>query len=258
MSNHGVGDIDGLFRAARADGLADGTIGLVVSNLNGPTLMQPIGVSLHDLSRNDVTLVMNIIDMSGSMSPHADTVVDAYNSDYLGALAGSAGADGILVSTVLFNERVVLLHGYVNLGDVPVLTAGNYNPAGTTALYDAVAGGVTNMVLYAQQLRQNGVMARCLLIVYSDGQDNASRQSAHAVRRAAVELLQQELYTLAYVAFHGGDKSEIELRKLAEAIGFPHLLSATLNAAELRRIFQMASRSAVSVSRGAAYGAGII
>jgi len=257
MSDNGLGNIDDLFQSAQQDGLTDDTMDLVVSNLNSPTMLAPVGVGLDDLASNDVTLAMNIIDMSSSMTPYRGDLIRAYNDDYLAAMAGSTAADDILVSTILFNDQLLLAHGYLPLGDTPPLTASRYAPAGTTALYDAVASGLTNMVLYAQQLRQSGVMVRCLVIVYSDGEDNASRQPAAAVRRAAQELLRHEIYTLAYVGFRPGDVGMQEVRALADTIGFPEALPAGLSQRELRRIFHLASVSTVRTSRRSGVAGGV-
>jgi len=256
-TNNGLGNLDDLFQSARDDGLTAATLDLVVSNLNGPTMTLPVGMPLDQLATNEVTLAMNILDMSGSMAPYAADLIRAYNQDYLAAMLGSSAADDILISTILFNDRVKLLHGYVNLADAPRLTAKAYDPDRTTALYDAVAGGLTNMVLYAQQLRQSGVMVRGIVIVYSDGADNASKQRARDVRRAAQELLKQEIYTLAYVGFgqkpplgFRGTNGRSPIQQLADEIGFPIALAAGLEHSELRRIFHLASVSAVQVSQG--------
>lgn len=249
MNNNGLGNLDDLFQSAQDDGLTDDTMGLVIANLNGPTMTQPVGVGLDDLATNDVTLAMNILDMSGSMFPFAADLIRAYNDDYLTAMSGSTAADDILVSTILFDDEVELFHGYVNLKDAPPLTRAVYQPDGSTALYDAVAAGLTNMVLYAQQLRQSGVMVRCIVIVYTDGEDNASKQQASAVKRAAQELLKHEMYTLAYVGFSTQNLSEAELRKQASRIGFPDVLVAGLSHEALRRIFHLVSVSTVRVSQ---------
>lgn len=248
-SKPGLGNIDDIFQSAHEDGLTDNTMDLVVANLDGPTMMTAVGMPLDQLATNEVTLAMNIIDMSGSMATHAAGLIRAYNQDYLAAMAGSSAADDILVSTILFNNDVELLHGYIPLNDAPQLTRHIYDPGHRTALYDAVAAGLTNMVLYAQQLRQSGVMVRCIVIAYSDGMDNASRQRAAAVRRATRELLKNEIYTLAYVGFRSGGIEESELRHLADKIGFPDVLTARLSHQELRRIFQLVSMSTISASK---------
>lgn len=253
---NGFGNLDDLFQSAQADGLTDDTLDLVATNLNNVALTS-IGTPLDQLASNEVTLAMNIIDMSGSMASHAADLIRAYNDDYLAAMAGSTAADDILVSTLLFNARVKLLHGYLNLLDAPPLMRHIYDPDGTTALYDAVATGLTNMVVYAQHLRQRGVMVRCIVIVYSDGEDNASQQSATAVRRASQELLKHEIYTLAYVGFNSNDLTEDQLQRLADEIGFPETLIAGLDHAELRRIFHLVSVSTVRASQQQGSMAGI-
>jgi hypothetical protein len=199
------------------------------------------------------------------MSPHAADLMTAYNDAYLDAMASAVMADEILVSTIVFDDRVELLHGYVNLDDAPRLTPSHYTPRGTTALYDAVGGALTNMVLYTQQLRQSGIAVRCLVMVYSDGEDNASTQTAAAVKRTVQDLLRQEIYTMAYVGFLQPGQRPLgfktgngdPIQKLAAAIGFPHAFSAGLSPAELRRVFYMASTSTVRVSQGGAAGAGV-
>ncbi len=257
MNNNGLGNLDALFQSAQADGLTNDTMDLVVSNLNGPTMVTAVNTSLDDLASNEVTLAMNIIDMSSSMGSHAGDLIRAYNADYLEAMRGSTAADDILISTILFNDQIELLHGYVPISDAPPLTRTIYAPSATTALYDAVAGGLTNMVLYAQQLRSSGVMVRCIVIVYSDGADNASRQRAKDVRRAAEELLKHEIYTLAYVGFRSGGITEQGLRSMAREIGFPEVLMAGLSHQELRRIFHLVSMSTVRVSQQGATPNGV-
>ena len=249
-------NLDDLFASAEDDGLTDDTMDLVVANLNGPTMTGAVGVALDKLAATDVTLAMNIIDRSGSMAPYASDLITAYNDDYLAGLQASPAADDILVSTLLFNNQVELYHGYVNLNDTPLLTRRRYSPNGGTALYDAVAGGLTNMVLYAQQLRQSGIGVNCLVLAYTDGEDNGSRQRAADIKRAADELLKQELYTLAYVGF--GHQNDIAaIRRQAAAIGFPEVAVAGLSPDELRRIFRMVSMSTVRVSQQVGQAGGV-
>ncbi len=254
--NNGLGNLDDLFQSAQDDGLTSQTMDLVVANLNGPTMATSVGTSLDQLASNEVTLAMNIMDMSGSMSSHAADLIRAYNNDYLEAMRHSTAVDDILVSTILFNDQIELLHGYMPLPDISSLSRTRYNPSGTTALYDAVASGLTNMVLYAQQLRQSGVMVRCIVIVYSDGGDNASAQRAQDIRKAAEDLLKHEIYTLAYVGFSSGN-NKAELRRMAAKIGFPDVLMAGLSHEELRRIFHLVSMSTVRVSQQGATPTGI-
>lgn len=256
MTN-GLGNLDDLFQSAQDDGLTDDTLDLVIANLNSTAVLTAVHTPLHQLAANDVTLAMNILDMSGSMAPHTADLIRAYNDDYLATMAGSAVADDILVSTLVFNNKAKTLHGYLPLNDTPHLGRPSYDPDGSTALYDAVAAGLTNMVLYAQQLRAGGVTVRGVLIVYTDGEDNASKQQAVDIQRAAADLLRQELYTLALVGFGlkqpvgfvGMRNGRSPAQELAEQMGFPIGLDTALDPAGLRRIFHMASLSTIQVSQ---------
>ena len=258
MNIPGLGDLDDLFQGAQDDGLTDSTLDLVVSNLNGPTMMQTVGVGLDDIASSEVTLAMNIIDMSGSMTSHAQNLTRAYNDDYLSAMRSSPVADDILVSTILFDDQIELLHGYVSLDDAQVLTPAVYKPRGATALYDAIAGGLTNMVLYAQQLRQSGIAVRCIVLVYTDGDDNSSKQRAKDIKRTVDELYKQEIYTFALIGFTTAGQRPLgfqsqkndPVRRMADEIGFIDAMTAGLSPAELRHIFRMASMSTVQVSQG--------
>lgn len=258
MNSNGLGNLDDLFQSAEADGLTADTLDLMISNLNGPTMATAVGIPLDQLSTNEVTLAMNIIDMSGSMAPHAQHLINAYNQDYLAAMAGSTSADDILVSTILFDDHVKLLHGYLPLPDTPQLTRKQFDPNGATALYDAIAGGITNMVLYAQQLRQSGVMVRGLILVYTDGEDNSSKQKASDIQKAVAELLRQEIYTIALIGFSDTGSKQMGFKagampnaaqQIAKPLGIPHALMAGLSHQELRRIFHLASQSTLRVSQ---------
>lgn len=263
-NNPGLGNLDDLFQAAQADGLTDDSLDLVISNLNGPAVLTAVHTPLDQLASSEVTLAMNILDMSGSMASHAPNLIRAYNEEYLNALESSMAADDILVSTLVFSNQVHSLHGYLPLADVPRLTKKTYDPDSATALYDAVANGMTNMILYAQQLRATGISVRGILLVYTDGEDNASKQRAQDIQKAAADLLKQEIYTLALVGFglkkqvgFAGTNGRHPAQKLAAEIGFPIGLDAGLGQAELRRIFHMASMSTIQVSQASGLPAGM-
>lgn len=259
MSKNNLLDLDRLFAGAANDGLTEDTMGLVVSNLNGPTMTHAIGVGLDELGVADVTLAMNIIDMSGSMNPFAADLMDAYNDRYLHPLTASPAADDLLVSTILFDDQIELLHGFVHPQDGTRLSASTYTPRGTTALYDAIAGGITNTVLYTQQLRQTGISVRTIFLVYTDGQDNASKQRAGDIRKSVLELYKQELYTFGLVGFVSAGQRQIgfntgsstdPVQQMAADLGFRDAFTATLERSDLSRLFHMASQSAVQVSSG--------
>lgn len=224
---------------------------VLIANLDETVLLGCLGDPADALDAPDATLVAVVLDMSGSMDPHRRAVVDAYGQ-MLDALAGAKAATGILVSTWAFADAAQLLSSYEQVDRKPRLDAVTYQPGGCTALHDAVLGAMTGLVAYGEALWQSGVPTRRVLVVLTDGEDNASRAGAHEVRRAAQALAAQEAYTLAYAGFGSGD-----LAARARDLGFPSVLAAGATDAEIRRVFRQVSAGVLRTSRGAgSLGAG--
>lgn len=239
-------EVAAMIHGAVASGLAPQAGDLLVANLDETVLMGCLGTAAEDLDASDATLVSVVLDMSGSMSPHQRTVIDAYDA-MLKALAGSKAAASILLSTWVFADRPALLHGYQPVGWHQPLTVAEYAPDGCTALHDALLGCMTGLVAYGQQLLDNGVPNRRVVFVLSDGEDNASTARALDVRTAAKALLAQEVYTLAYAGFGSAD-----LAQQAAAVGFPACVTTGATASDLRAIFRQVSASVIRVSQAAA------
>lgn len=108
--------------------------------------------------------VLMAIDASGSMSKVRDDVIGGFNS-YITDLADDVHW---IITVVLFNTDVWYLCRGAELGDVPVMTETNYRPRGNTALNDALGDLLTDTPV--------GVADRILMVVNTDGMENASRE----------------------------------------------------------------------------------
>lgn len=237
-------DTTALLRAAQLGAAAE----VLVENLDETALLGCVGLGADDLGASDATLVSVVLDMSGSMEPHRKDVIDAYNA-MIRSLSGAKAATSILVSTWAFEDKARLLSSFEAVESKPRLTQAVYAPSGTTALYDAVLGAMTGLVAYGQRLWDEGVPTRRVLFVLSDGEDNASKATASAVRTAAAALARQEAYTLAYAGFGASD-----LAAQAAAIGFPNVVTASATDSDIRRVFRQVSQSVIRVSQGATVG----
>lgn len=240
MSNN----LQSLFQNAQNSGLSQQSVNLLVQNLNGQAGLGCVGAQVDDLNTDDVTLLVTIIDQSGSMQGVRDAVIDAFNQ-MTRALHDSKAHDSILMSCWAFDDKPQLLFGYTPIDSVPDLTRKQYAPSGSTALYDAVLDGFTGVVGYGQDLRNGGIRTRCIVCVISDGADNASGRTAAAVNTVANDLLKQEFYTLVYVGF--GDP--IEFQKIATSMGFPLVLTASHTPGEIRRALNLISGSVIRASQ---------
>lgn len=210
-----------------------------VLNLDTITDFGALGVGLDDLESEDVTLVSYVLDASSSMDAHAADVTAAFGAE-IAAMAGARTAEQVLVSVTTFQDAARLLFGYRKLADVPRLDRGAYAPAGCTALFDAAHGALAHLEGYRAMLRDNGVRARGVVLVMTDGEDNSSKRRPDEVKALATRLLADEGVVLAYVGF-GGDAAT--QRAQADAIGFPTVLTTALTAGEIRRVLGQVSRS---------------
>lgn len=237
-------DLQSLFQASQQSGMSRQSVDLMVQNLDAQTGLGCVGAQVDDLNTDDVTLLVMILDQSSSMASVRQDVIDAFN-EMTRALADSKAADSILLSAWTFDTDPKLLFGYTPIDSVKDLDNKTYRPSGATALYDAVMDGFTGIVAYGQELRNNGIRTRSIIVVITDGGDNSSGHTASAVKTVADDLLRQEIYTLAFV----GLGNESHFSDIAQKMGFPNVLTTANTPSEIRRTLNMISGSVIRTSQ---------
>ncbi|MBI4136646.1 hypothetical protein HY469_01135 [Candidatus Roizmanbacteria bacterium] len=239
-----TGDVQSLFQSAQEEGLSIEAAGILVNNLNGVTVAGAAGAQVDDLAGDEATLYVRIIDKTGSMKRFTQNVIDAGN-EQIQALERSKASDSILMSTWVFNETSTLLHSYQPLATVVQLDRNNYDPDGMTALYDAVLDGITSAVAYTQTLRDAGIRVKVVIVIVSDGEDNTSSHTVAQVRTVIKNLLRQEIYTVAFVAFG------TEGTRIADEMGIPqqNVLDEKADAHAIRSAFDTVSKSVIRASQ---------
>lgn len=121
--------------------------------------------------KKPTTHVLLVTDMSGSMYGLAADVRGGYNT-YLDGLA----ADGDFkyrVTSATFNGEYRLLCTAAKLKQATRLDEVNYRPGGSTALLDAIGKTITDFEARVPELGED---ERVLLVVQTDGHENASRE----------------------------------------------------------------------------------
>ena len=123
--------------------------------------------------KKGLTELVFILDRSGSMSGLESDTIGGFNS----MIAKQKKAEGeAVVSTVLFNEASRVLHDRVPLDRVAPLTDEEYEPAGCTALLDAVGDAVRHIGLVHKYARSEDVPEHTVFVITTDGMENASRR----------------------------------------------------------------------------------
>jgi VWFA-related protein len=159
-----------------------------------------------------------LIDNSGSMLDKRGAV----NAAAMNLLKASNPLDSTFI--VNFNDRAFLDQGFTS--DISALNRGlsHFDSKGTTALYDAVAAS-------ADELAHNGKLPKQVLLVITDGADNASRIDLHEAIRRVQNLGGPVVYTIGLLFGadkEEGDRARAALESLSQETGgiayFPHSL----------------------------------
>ena len=102
--------------------------------------------TLSDTSTELSTQVFFLLDMTGSMGENKAATIDAFN-EYVGSLKSDDATSGLKFSLAIFNSAIGigLNTDKESLSEVPKLTDRNYEPNGTTPLYDAIGFSIDSL-----------------------------------------------------------------------------------------------------------------
>ena len=131
-----------------------------------------------------MTELVFILDRSGSMSGLDKDTIGGFNS----MLEKQRKEPGdALVSTVLFDNEIEVVHDRIDIKSVPRLTEEDYFVRGCTALLDAVGGAIRHIGNVHKYVRREDVPEKTLFIITTDGLENASRYYTYDKVRSMIE-----------------------------------------------------------------------
>lgn len=132
------------------------------------------------------THISYLLDETGSMLRQYRETVDGFN-EYIQTLQAEKGAKKNRFTLTKFNScRVQVAHDAVPLSEVQPLTTDNYKPECTTPLLDAV--GRTIRAMEASEKHYD----RLLMVIMTDGVENASKEYDHVAIRKLIEQKQSQ------------------------------------------------------------------
>ncbi|MBQ6660351.1 MAG: hypothetical protein IJM57_02845 [Lachnospiraceae bacterium] len=134
--------------------------------------------------KKGLTEIIYILDRSGSMGGLEADTIGGYNS----MLAKQKKEEGeALFSTVLFDDKIEVLHDRKPIGEIEPITDKDYYVRGCTALLDAVGGAIHHIRNVHKYIRDEDVPEKTLFIITTDGMENASKEYDYAKVKKMVE-----------------------------------------------------------------------
>jgi hypothetical protein len=195
-----------------------------------------INTSIDQISGEVVNLIFVAIDGSGSMSSYVSDMKKCL-SEFKNAITNSKEVDEILIARADF-ASFINVGGYKKVVDFDI----DYDADGNTLLYDVITEGFQKLLQYIDYLKNQGVRVKIVFSVFSDGEDNGSRKSLNDAKHCVEELSRKEI-TTAFISFGQGAMN------IAKSLSFKNILNVSSSASELRKAFDVLSKSVISASK---------
>lgn len=126
--------------------------------------------------KKGLTEVIFILDRSGSMSGLESDTIGGFNS----MIEKQKKEEGeAIISTVLFDNEVEVLHDRVSLKDLDLITNKEYYVRGCTALLDAIGGVIHHISVIHKYARDEDRPEKTLFVIITDGLENSSKQYSY-------------------------------------------------------------------------------
>jgi len=172
-----------------------------------------------------------LLDRSGSMAAIQGDVIGGFNH-FLQEQQGRPGA--CRMTLVQFDSQAPfeILANAANIDEIPQLDAYRYQPRGGTPLLDALGE-----LLSHSERRARGRDEDNVVVVFTDGLENASRRWTRAAIFERIETLQAKGWTFVFLGANQDSYAE------AQALGFRFGSTSNWDASAPRVAFEQVSRS---------------
>ena len=159
-------------------------------------MTQPSGINGGDAGKApEATLISVILDRSGSMRSVCEPTISGFN-EFLRTQQRQHDGGGALMSLTQFDDRYEVNFVGEPIENVPELDTHSYVPRGWTALFDAIGRTIHEVEAWA---RAHGWHDRVLVLIVTDGQENASKEYGFEAVRALIEQKEKDGWNFAYM-----------------------------------------------------------
>ena len=122
--------------------------------------------------KKNLTQLVFILDISGSMTGLESDTIGGFNS----MLKKQKEEEGeCIITTVLFDHEVELLHDRIDIRAVRPLTKQDYTVRGSTALLDAIGKTIHKIGNAEKNTAEEYRAEKVMVVIITDGEENSSR-----------------------------------------------------------------------------------
>lgn len=125
--------------------------------------------------KDDYTHITVILDRTGSMEAIRDDTIGGFNA-FLRQQKAEPGFATLTLVQFDSQDPYEIVHQFKALAAVPELTRKTFVPRASTPLLDAMGRGINDLEKNLADLREDARPARVVMVVITDGQENASRE----------------------------------------------------------------------------------
>lgn len=215
---------------------------------------------IEDLGASEYTLVGLVTDVSGSVTTFRREI-ESCVKEVVKACRQSPRADNLMLRFTRFDTRVVEVHGF------KPLTSCNENDytgsiviGGATALFDAAVNGIKSVTRYGKDLVDQDFSANGIVVVITDGDNNAGKATVGTLKAALDGAVQSEsleslVSILVGVNVDATSGLNAYLDDIAKKAGFTQYIALDkANASTLAKLASFISRSISSQSQALGTG----
>lgn len=165
-----------------------------------------------------LTELVFILDRSGSMSGLEDDTIGGFN----GMINKQKDTGSkINVTTVLFDDKIDVIHDRFPIDIIQPLTSEEYYVRGCTALLDAVGTAIRKIDNVQKHLPKEHKAGKVIFVITTDGHENSSKEYTYPVIRKMIEARKEEGWEFLFLG------ANIDAGREAEKIGIARNRSVT-------------------------------
>lgn len=139
--------------------------------------------------KENLTELIFILDKSGSMSGLEKDTIGGFNS----LIEKQKKEEGdVLVTTVLFNEKMEIINDRKDIKDINPLTDKEYFVCGCTALLDAIGQTINHVKHVQESMKESQRPSKTLFVITTDGMENSSREYTYQKIKKLIDLVKEK------------------------------------------------------------------